>query len=187
MKKLFLLLLLVSLVTFLFVGCLPVTPSEGEGEGEGEMDVIINGDFETCDFTGWTVTTDSSFPQIFYTDDCVAYMGDGASGLSEGGITNTASIQQTFYIPADAVNPLLKLYYYVVGTDSDGEGYDWMKVDINNSEILYVWSDSVGWQLFQCDLSAYTGTFIDLKIKAWTDDSISSVDYYVDGITVTWD
>jgi len=36
MKKLFLVLLVVALASFLFVGCLPVTPSEGEGEGEGE-------------------------------------------------------------------------------------------------------------------------------------------------------
>ena len=36
MKKLFLVLLVVAMAAFLFVGCLPVTPSEGEGEGEGE-------------------------------------------------------------------------------------------------------------------------------------------------------
>jgi len=36
MKKLLLVLLVVALASFLFVGCLPVTPAEGEGEGEGE-------------------------------------------------------------------------------------------------------------------------------------------------------
>jgi len=36
MKKLFLVLLVVTLAAFLFVGCLPTTPTEGEGEGEGE-------------------------------------------------------------------------------------------------------------------------------------------------------
>jgi len=51
MKKLLLVLLLVLLVvtlaSFLFVGCIPVTPSEGEGEGEGEGEcevaVVIEG------------------------------------------------------------------------------------------------------------------------------------------------
>ena len=38
MKKLFLVLLVVTLASFLFVGCLPVIPSEGEGEGEGEAE-----------------------------------------------------------------------------------------------------------------------------------------------------
>jgi hypothetical protein len=36
MKKLLLVLLVVTLASFLFVGCLPTTPAEGEGEGEGE-------------------------------------------------------------------------------------------------------------------------------------------------------
>ena len=36
MKKLLFVLLIVALASYLFVGCLPVTPSEGEGEGEGE-------------------------------------------------------------------------------------------------------------------------------------------------------
>ena len=41
MKKLLLVLLVVALASFLFVGCLPTTPSEGEGEGEGEGEVGI--------------------------------------------------------------------------------------------------------------------------------------------------
>ena len=47
MKKLLLVLLVVTLASFLFVGCVPVTPSEGEGEGEGEGEcevaVVIEG------------------------------------------------------------------------------------------------------------------------------------------------
>jgi len=40
MKKLLLVLLVVALASFLFVGCLPTTPpAEGEGEGEGEVGI----------------------------------------------------------------------------------------------------------------------------------------------------
>jgi len=39
MKKLLLVLLVVALSSFLFVGCLPTTPAEGEGEGEGEVGI----------------------------------------------------------------------------------------------------------------------------------------------------
>ena len=39
MKKLLLVLMVVALASFLFVGCLPVTPAEGEGEGEGEVGI----------------------------------------------------------------------------------------------------------------------------------------------------
>ena len=41
MKKLLLVLLVVTLAAFLFVGCLPTTPAEGEGEGEGEGEVTV--------------------------------------------------------------------------------------------------------------------------------------------------
>lgn len=41
MKKLFLLLVVVALAAFLFVGCIPTTPGEGEGEGEGEPEVSV--------------------------------------------------------------------------------------------------------------------------------------------------
>jgi hypothetical protein len=47
MKKLLLVLLIVTLASFLFVGCDGVTPAEGEGEGEGEGEcevaVVIEG------------------------------------------------------------------------------------------------------------------------------------------------
>ena len=46
MKKLLLVLLVVALASFLFVGCLPVTPSEGEGEGEGEGEVEVTITFD---------------------------------------------------------------------------------------------------------------------------------------------
>jgi hypothetical protein len=41
MKKLLLVLLIVTLASFLFVGCDGVTPTEGEGEGEGECEVAV--------------------------------------------------------------------------------------------------------------------------------------------------
>ena len=43
MKKLLLVLLVVALAAFLFVGCIPSTPAEGEGEGECEVTVEIDG------------------------------------------------------------------------------------------------------------------------------------------------
>lgn len=150
------------------------------------LTILVNGDFNTCDFTGWTVTTAGEFPKIFYTDDCAVHMGDGAAELYDS-ITNTASIQQTVCIHSDAVNPELSFYYLVSGTDDDGEGWDWMKVFVNDNEILYVWSDSVGWKRFQYNLSSYTGTCIILKITSWTGDTKCIVNYYIDGININWE
>jgi len=44
MKKLLLVLLVVIMASFLFVGCLPTTPAESEGEGEGEGEVGVTVD-----------------------------------------------------------------------------------------------------------------------------------------------
>ena len=46
MKKLLLVILVVTLASFLFVGCLPTTPAEGEGEGEGEGECEITVEIE---------------------------------------------------------------------------------------------------------------------------------------------
>ena len=56
MKKLLLVLLVFTIASFLFVGCLPVTPSEGEGEGEGEgeVEVAITFDKEYTNASGVT-------------------------------------------------------------------------------------------------------------------------------------
>ena len=40
MKKLLFVLLIVALASYLFVGCIPVTPTEGEGEVEGEVEGV---------------------------------------------------------------------------------------------------------------------------------------------------
>ena len=164
--------------TIQFVICCDVLP----------IKELLNGDFETGDFSDWTVTVGGIFPQVqsteTYSGSYAAYMSDGDGGLGGG---NIASIEQTINIPADAVNPLLKLNYLVIGTDPDGEGWDWMKFYINGTEIFYVWSDTSGWQEFQYDLSAYSCTAINLKISAWTADELYTADYFVDNISITSD
>ncbi len=43
MKKILLVFLVVILASFLFIGCLPTTPTEGEGEGESEESEVMHG------------------------------------------------------------------------------------------------------------------------------------------------
>ena len=154
--------------------------------------LVLNGGFETGDFTGWTATavdsgevvTVSDFPQVqsseTYSGSNAAYMGDGNSVL---GGHNTASIEQIIDIP-DLVGLYLKINYLVIGTDTFGAGYDWMKFYIDDVEIFYVWQDSAGWQEVTFDLDPYIHTSITLKISAWTADAYDPVDYYVDNIRI---
>jgi hypothetical protein len=183
MKNFFLFLFLLAFTSFLLVGCTPEIPCTGVG--------VVNGDFETGDFTGWIVLESDQFPQVqsteTYSGSSAAYMGDGAEGLDGPG-DNMASIQQIIAIPSCAISPELSIYYQVDGNDGDYcNEYDNMKFNVNGTEILCVWEDSSGWQEFQYDLSVYIGSTIILTIETWTVDDKDPVDYYVDDITITWD
>ena len=79
MKKLLLVLLVVALASFLFVGCLPTTPAEGEGEGEGEGEVAI------C-------------PTVAVTSQVEV----GGKNYIKGGVTQT--IKVTFAVPTEPVS-----------------------------------------------------------------------------------
>jgi hypothetical protein len=74
MKKLLLVLLVVTLASFLLVGCLPGTiPAEGEGEGEGEVEVAMTIEDEYTGIGGVTfVACDKdvvvTFPTAVATD-----------------------------------------------------------------------------------------------------------------------
>ena len=56
MKKLLLVLLVVTLASFLFAGCDIITPAEGEGEGEGEGEVAV-----TVDIADSVVVNDKTY------------------------------------------------------------------------------------------------------------------------------
>jgi len=185
MKKLLLILFIFSLMYFSLAGCtpgiVPVTPETGTG--------IVNGDFEIGDFSGWEVSKSKGFPRVIKSLSCsycnyIAYMGDGNGGLESD---KKASIEQSVDIPAGAGNAYLKFKYYINGTDLDGEGYDWMKVFVNDKQIKYVWHDTNVWQEFEYDISQYIGTTVSVKVEAWTTDGIYPAHYFIDDITVTWE
>ena len=186
MKKVLFVLSLPILFVVLFIGCVSGMPNGCVGTG------VINGGFETGDFSGWTVTVSDQFPKVqdikVNSGNYAAFMGDGAWGLEGPGPIDTASIEQSVDIPSCAVNPVLSIYYNANGDDGDYcNEYDNLKFYVNDTQIFCVWTDTVGWQLFQYNLDAYIGTTIDLKISAWTDDAEVPVNYYVDDITITWD
>ncbi|MGE4413291.1 MAG: hypothetical protein AB7E45_06365, partial [Candidatus Caldatribacteriota bacterium] len=160
-----------------------------------EEPIVLNGGFETGNFTDWEVTTSNKFPYVqniygVHSGGYAAFMGDGADGLWSGATkTNTASIEQTVEIPNGTGNlkPLLSFYYLVVDRDESSEtGWDWMKFYINDNEIFYVDNDTNGWKEFTYDLSSYIGSTITLKVSSWTHDVEGFVLYFVDDITITW-
>lgn len=198
-NKISFLVLSAFLMLFLAVtlsSCVPTAPELTEPNftsTPGEPIALVNGDFETGDFTGWAVTTSNKFPYVdnrYHSGRYAAFMGDGADGLWSGVTkTNTASIEQTVEIPNGSGNlkPLLSFYYLVVDRDeSHLPGYDWMKVYINDNEIFHVDNHTNGWKEFTYDLSSYMGSTITLKVSSWTHDVSDRFLYFVDDITVTW-
>ena len=75
MKKLFLVLLVIALASFLFVGCLPTTPAEGEGEGEGECEV-------TVEIDGAVVVDGKTYVSIGDHDITVTFCAPVVGGVS---------------------------------------------------------------------------------------------------------
>ncbi len=77
MKKLFLVLLVVTLASFLFVGCLPTTPTEGEGEGEGEGECEV-----TVEIDGAVVVDGKTYVSGGTHDITVTFCAPVVGGVS---------------------------------------------------------------------------------------------------------
>ena len=78
MKKLLLVLLVVTLASFLFVGCLPTTPAEGEGEGEGEGEVGVTVEIEGAVVVDGKTYVSGGFHDITVTFPAPVVGGVGA-------------------------------------------------------------------------------------------------------------
>jgi uncharacterized protein YjdB len=150
---------------------------------------LINGDFETGEFTGWTVETSGIFPVI--QDDVTkdgsmyaAHMGDGAAGMSDGYECFT-SISQYISIADDDTDPILYISYYV---DGDDGGYDGVDININDQPIYQIQSVYTdGWKQLCLELTEFAGEIVNLSIVCWTNDSEVKVNYYIDDITLSYE
>jgi hypothetical protein len=115
MKKLLLVLLVVTLASFLFVGCLPTTPAEGEGEGEAEIcpTITITGQYAGTDRT-FVKASSSAEVVVTYTlptEGVSIYLVTTLAGspfllpyyLSADGLTYTASADLSGYSDCEII------------------------------------------------------------------------------------
>jgi predicted small secreted protein len=127
MKKLLLVLLVVTLASFLLVGCLPgTTPAEGEGEGEGEVEVTMTIDKEYTNASGVTfVACAKDVTVTFPTPVAVDYVVYIARKIVEGDGTVTYKLMpDTEPIPAtpnaDRTVWTVEEYEFLYGYPCDG-------------------------------------------------------------------
>ena len=116
MKKLLLVLLVVALASFLFVGCLPTTPAEGEGEGEGEAEIC-----PTVSIAGsyYDATTGKTYVKAktsgVYTVTVVyAQPTEGVTIKYSSATTIVASAP--YYVSADGLTYTAEVPYDVAGS-----------------------------------------------------------------------
>lgn len=129
--------------------------------------LIVNGDFETGDFAGWS--RPSQNPPAAVTADMV-YAGQWSARMGKvqasGSITGFSSIQQPVLIPADALTATLSFARYLYSDDLDNLQY--VAVISGTTVLDYVMYEKIDhpqWTTFQADLRPYAGRPIALRFS----------------------
>ncbi|WP_422484823.1 hypothetical protein [Gudongella sp. DL1XJH-153] len=153
------------------------------GDDEVAVNKIVNGDFETGNFSGWTVVSDSGYPVISLNiDGREAYLSDGGGNLA----AYTTSIAQTVDVSATNPETLSMNYRIQAGTMNS----DWMNVTIEGTEIVRWVTGTMGNQTFTYDLSDYAGETVEIKIGVnvgYEPGTIYYNHFFVDNISVQLD
>lgn len=129
--------------------------------------LIVNGDFETGDFTGWV--RPSQNPPAVVTAGTV-YAGQWSAQIGKvqasGSITGFSSIQQAVLIPANAVTATLSFARYLYSDDLDNLQY--VAVISGTTALNYVMYEKIDypqWTTYQTDLLPYAGRPIALRFS----------------------
>ena len=137
-------------------------------------DIVVNGSFESGDFTGWTRPSQNP-PGAIVTD--TVFGGSyavriGAETIADP-ITTTAysSVRQSVSIPADAITATLSLARYRWSGDTSGDRQ--YLVVLSGGQIdQFLFSEGAadaGWNTVMYDMLSYAGQTIDLLFSVKND------------------
>jgi hypothetical protein len=148
--------------------------------------VVVNGDFETGGFDGWTTGGGHPTPVISTTQahggTYSAFLGTPNTGSEPFG---DSSIQQTIVVPAG--HPTLTFWYLPNTTDV---GFDWQEAQIRSTsgavlaQIFRVDSDSQTWTQVTFDLTPFAGQTVVLYFNVHQDGFGDPTGMYVDDVFV---
>jgi len=128
---------------------------------------IVNGGFESGDFTGWTQPSQNP-PGTIVTD--TVFSGNYAARIGAATIsdvmttTSYSSIMQNLTIPANAITVTLSLARYRWSGDTSGDK-QYAAVLRTGQPVDYLFSEGAadpGWNTVSFDLKSYAGQTIDL-------------------------
>ena len=156
--------------------------------------VFTNGDFETGDFTGWTVTGPHSAEVIQHQGSWCGHIHIGSGHASGSGQPNDQweMVSQSIFIPgvADSLN----FYMEVSGSSWHDGGYVWiMDADSTNYTLLYQtggghgWAQSYPWEYHQANIEAWAGHQATIYFGGRNRNGFSDhqCDIYFDNISVS--
>ncbi len=172
-------------------------------------DLVVNGGFETGDFTGWTIGANNfdpfscgpnndeaclPAPDDPAISDAIAHGGTYSAFLGDTGTYPSPEpaadifVQQTFTVPVGE-NTTLSLWHW--DASSDTVAYDQIRVFLVDTvtetvllEPLRV-ADNAGWNQTTADLTPYAGHMVRLVLLVREDGHRDPTSVYFDDVSVT--
>jgi len=146
---------------------------------------IVNGDFETGDLTGWTVTAGS-----VVATNVGAHSGIWAAQIgSTGPLAGDSTLVQTIAVPSAGTNTL-SFWYNPHCTDTIL--YDWQDAQVLDTSgrllinMLHVCENTGTWTQVTADLTPYNGTNVNLVFTDHDDGATGDPTYYLlDDVALT--
>ena len=139
---------------------------------------LVNGDFETGDLTGWTVTAGT----VLVTN-VGPHSGNWAAQIgSTGPLTGDSTVVQTIAVPATGINTL-SFWYNPHCTDT--LQYDWQDARVQDTSgsvlinMLHVCENTGTWTQVTADLTPYNGTNVVLVFTDHDDGAPGDPTYYL--------
>jgi N-acetylneuraminic acid mutarotase len=155
-------------------------------------DPIVNGGFETGDFTGWVATGDN-LPVVStnqaHSGTFSAFAGDssdGFCGFPGIEIPGDSIFYQQFAVPA--AGGTLSFWYWTCTTDNIN--FDWQDAYITDTSgnilqtIFHDCTDNEFWVNQTVDMSPYAGQTVRIEYLVHTDDFGDLTGMYVDDVTM---
>jgi len=150
-------------------------------------DIIVNGGFESGDFTGWSRPSQNP-PGAIVTDTVLS--GSYAARIGAATIadpittTSYSSIKQSLSIPANALTATLSLARYRWSGDTSGDR-QYLAVLRPGQPVDYLFSGGVadaGWNSVSFDLKSYAGQTIDLLFSVMNNGAGGSTGMALDDV-----
>ena len=164
-----------------YLSYLPMIVNEG---GSSPTDPILNGDFEAGQDGSWTEYSTHGWDLVIHESSSLVTSHSGVWHVWLGGDYNeTAQLSQSVLV-APGLSTLH--YWYWIGSEEIGCGWDFFRLKVNGSALLTTGlceaSDTGGWVEGTLDLSAYAGTTVTLMFEVTADYSNNS-NFFLDDVS----